>query len=741
MILCTVLILLNLLSLHEASPINTTKPIYGLDVVGCGFHIANLTSKTCLIDITSRPMIATWMDPLNHSLIYTIPNGFSVYDKPDSLQIQQTVLIRTIYDFWLKSIYVTVDDDDGFLGFGAEHRETEIGHFYENFYNFTYYLAFTLRRIMWYKLSVATFPSPKFTSTFEQALAKLPSTFNATDEPSTTLFKQFFDAYGTHIVVSADMGGLVWAEDWFESCLLKIHRESWIKEQVEKRYDPFGIFTKEDQTEDTTITQDETFTNHSTNQIRLVGGTESIPVEKWKEWIHSVKLGPRPINYQLRPLYTLLPAGSLRRQILKQATSYFRKTDDTQSSEYISQLQQIPKPPSSLCPTPVTPPSPSPPRSVQRQKRTVQSASSSTVNLCPFIGYKGLFCPFPNGRTGGVTSNGPNRLPSGVGMSMDLSTGQLKFPALNLTYNSSNKTWTDPYSNRTYLLPTELDIMMPEKSEGVPSVQIFHSESEMMAVWTRQLESGTWLGGEYAEIKNVSFIRNQFFNETEGTAISHYPFPLYTVSVRKFMLLPEAQSALNVLTTTYHEELYDDFIDVYGTHVITSSLIGGLYEQQTQFKRCLLQYPYVLSTMTNAQLLELLTLEATLQPLKNDSLTAHYRQRRKIILKHRLGGNPENNNLSSWKATISSNPIILKILKLQPWYDFASDPTVQTHLKNAITKRLNTSSINRQQEIAQQAAQRLGTRTVKIWAMDSKGQVFQNATNPVTLHPASSKSS
>jgi len=38
------------------------------------------------------------------------------------------------------------------------------------------------------------------------------------------------------------MGGLVWAENWYESCLTRIYKDICIKTEVHKKYDPFGIF-------------------------------------------------------------------------------------------------------------------------------------------------------------------------------------------------------------------------------------------------------------------------------------------------------------------------------------------------------------------------------------------------------------------------------------------------------------------------------------------------------------------
>lgn len=137
------------------------------------------------------------------------------------------------------------------------------------------------------------------------------------------------------------MGGLIWAQDWLETCLLQYRNTSWIRKQVTRRYDPFGFFTKSTSSDDTTILVDTFFETHSAYSVQLLGGTESVPVSDWLNWLTTVKYNPRPVSYDLEPIYTLLPIGSAQRDALEAATFHYREQANLEASIYIQQLQVI----------------------------------------------------------------------------------------------------------------------------------------------------------------------------------------------------------------------------------------------------------------------------------------------------------------------------------------------------------------------------------------------------------------
>lgn len=135
------------------------------------------------------------------------------------------------------------------------------------------------------------------------------------------------------------MGGLVWAQDWLETCLLQHRNVSWIKRQVTRRHDPFGAFRSTSNSHDTTILENTFFEEHSSYSLQLLGGTQSIQASNWTNWVPSVRYNPRPVSYDLEPIYTLLPIGNAQRDALEQATNHYLEEANKEASVYIDQLQ------------------------------------------------------------------------------------------------------------------------------------------------------------------------------------------------------------------------------------------------------------------------------------------------------------------------------------------------------------------------------------------------------------------
>lgn len=137
----------------------------------------------------------------------------------------------------------------------------------------------------------------------------LPQEYNSN---SQAFYRQFIEAFGTHIVVESDFGGMVYAEDWFETCLTKMFDEVWIKEEVRKRYDPFGFFRKNGQSVSNTTHISTEFKQNSEFHALLLGGTDTISLDKWNEWVPTVKYNPKALNRKLVPLTHFLPEGAVK---------------------------------------------------------------------------------------------------------------------------------------------------------------------------------------------------------------------------------------------------------------------------------------------------------------------------------------------------------------------------------------------------------------------------------------------
>ena len=141
------------------------------------------------------------------------------------------------------------------------------------FYAHTYSLALSLKQIAWYSLSLMEFPLPTFTKAFQMSLDYLPSAYDA----SNPVFKMFFESFGTSVVTKADMGGLVWAETWFESCLERKMTDICIDDEVSK-----GWWIAHHHTSDHKCDEHmkEDFWKMSEWHYEMLGGTDKVIYER-----------------------------------------------------------------------------------------------------------------------------------------------------------------------------------------------------------------------------------------------------------------------------------------------------------------------------------------------------------------------------------------------------------------------------------------------------------------------------
>ena len=365
---------------------------------------------------------------------------------------------------------------------------------------------------------------------------------------------------------------------------------------------------------------------------------------------------------------------------------------------------------------------------------------SARIALCPIVGFHGMFCPGVDNTTvpNMITSrqySGVLPLPVSVGMAIDLSTGNLLLPALK--FSSGNETWTDQESKQTFLIPPEILLKESSLTENSVNIRIFRTEIELANVWLKNAQAGGWTGGQLAHVQNISDIYKNYFKDNQATAITQDLTPKYTVTIKddhqSLKLNKYAQRAIDALTVKYNEELYQNFLDVWGTHITISTTVGGMTEQQILFKSCLLSSTDITDGITQTVFEENLKqdlLETT------PCLDKFYYARRKKFLDHRVGGNILLiNNTDQWKQTIISNPALLIVEKYLPWYDLISNSIIQINLKKAIEQRMNTTNHIRRiqtQQIEQQ--RRTMTFPAKV-ILQSSGYTWTIG-NDITLKDA-----
>ncbi|CAF1349942.1 unnamed protein product [Rotaria magnacalcarata] len=312
------------------------------------------------------------------------------------------------------------------------------------------------------------------------------------------------------------------------------------------------------------------------------------------------------------------------------------------------------------------------------------------TELCPVIGFYGLFCPSSSMETPSREDTIRSSTSRGIGMTIDLSTGEIKLPALSTTYN-------EKYMLSKKSIPT---VAASDAERLEPIVYLFRTEQDFVYLWEQ--DSGSWLGGELSHIKNMLHVHKTFFIENEAVAIVQHLYPLYTLEIKStntnLELNQYAQQAIGQLPFIYDTRTYKDFLDIWGTHVILETLIGGMHEQQALVKDCIFRSTYFTRGLTESELELRLKADLLSRTSMNDS---YYDSRRRIILDHRIGGESNVSNIDQWKQSLNSKPALLKINKYTPWSDIVHNSIIKANLQTAITSRIKLAANTRIDELNQ----------------------------------------
>ena len=133
-----------------------------------------------------------------------------------------------------------------------------------------------------------------------------------------------------------------------------------------------------------------------------------------------------------------------------------------------------------------------------------QFTKEARAALCPFVGTEGLRCFDGDPMKNSKERWGPIylKLPRGVGTTVDRSNGQLKAPAIQLTYASTGTSlWTDGFTGARFDMFNEA-ILVPADRVAIKyyrgQAYIFQNASQLHAVWQKTVDTGQIGGGELA---------------------------------------------------------------------------------------------------------------------------------------------------------------------------------------------------------------------------------------------------
>ncbi|KAL4511143.1 hypothetical protein ABPG73_008221 [Tetrahymena malaccensis] len=330
-----------------------------------------------------------------------------------------------------------------------------------------------------------------------------------------------------------------------------------------------------------------------------------------------------------------------------------------------------------------------------------ESVDEAVQELCPFPGYHGTYCPQQNSsflQYKRKLQEGIPRMPSGIGASFDISTGELKLPAIQLTYSNEAQIYQDPFSDHQYIVADETQI---EQVNLDADIKIFKNEFELTNIWLDATQRGQWLGGEYSQSKDLNDVFQRYFQGNQETSISQLlrnvirlTFKTDNLNLNKF-----AQRAIDALPEEFQADIYNAFLDSWGTHISVDTLIGGMIEKQTVFKSCVYSTPSFTGGLSADQVVQALNDE-----LHGNPGDGYFAARRQVSIDHKFGGNPED--VANWESTISQNPALLKINRFISWDNMTGNPQVKANLQLAINNRIESMKQRQESYQAQVREQR-----------------------------------
>ncbi|CAF3331461.1 unnamed protein product [Rotaria socialis] len=354
-----------------------------------------------------------------------------------------------------------------------------------------------------------------------------------------------------------------------------------------------------------------------------------------------------------------------------------------------------------------------------------QFTEEARTALCPFVGTEGMRCfdGSPVKSSGRTFASNYLQLPRGVGMSVDRRSGRLIAPAMKLTYplEGCHTFWTDPFTGVMFDVFSEAKLGSAH-SVGTTydraNIQIFRNASQLNEAWRRSFAEGMVRGGELARPPDLLEYSNSYFKRDDALALSQRVIGLYTLTLNTstIELNSFARDAVSKLTPNFDPDLYEDFLDAWGTHIITKSLVGGMVEQRAILKRCF--------EAGNDRIFGQCIPFSNRDP--GNSTCGYYASFARMISKRRLGGDVALDNDNEWKRTLSTGPALLQILEMVPWYDFVTDEAVKQNLRTIIRYRQRNIDLV-QTEAVRQIDARLSPCPIGIPVRASAIDIFSNA--------------
>jgi hypothetical protein len=343
-----------------------------------------------------------------------------------------------------------------------------------------------------------------------------------------------------------------------------------------------------------------------------------------------------------------------------------------------------------------------------------------------------------------------------VANSYDSVTGDFKIPFVGFTFENGHS-WING-NGTSYSVPDQMLIntgFVPGATPQMP--QAFRMVDEVSAFQIPEMLNGTghfgWLGG----LNDPAKLYSQYYSQGLSLAVYQTFFPLYSLNVTgsstngldagNTTLSRYALAALKSLPPKYDastEDVFNLFLNTFGTSMATVSLRGGGIEDVVGWSTCLWKGPKP-QTENHGTLTTIGLRDCLLDTNNFAEMVAarNFSQRSRVVSSVKFGGNPAISDQTAWAKTISTAPVVLsysthvRLSKLIPSdmgdVSDALDQAITSYEQNAV----NTISAKAKSVRSQQNSQaRPAVFLTDIGGACKSGQLAPGQTWDVSCGPS-----
>jgi len=256
-----------------------------------------------------------WQNPFYNTSDYFIPWNVYLENTPKSYLLNGSQIFSSYDDF--EQLYSHTTSHHSFFG----SKSKTVFHFYQKYFEEDSALTFVYQSRTWYRLTLPPLPPPSLHPKAQQVINLLPAKYNPYDADNLRRYRNAIQSLGTHVVYTAEFGGIQKMVSWFHKCLLSTYSEDWVKEQSGWSF--FGIITDNSGHYNYNSNLNLTFTQWSSVEVDYTGGKAfKYEPSDFNEWVLTLKDRPTPTKFDVLPISMLITDPALSASYEAAVTDY-----------------------------------------------------------------------------------------------------------------------------------------------------------------------------------------------------------------------------------------------------------------------------------------------------------------------------------------------------------------------------------------------------------------------------------